>query len=127
MSKEKISSLMEIRDLLKEEIYKFDSINEEIIDNQNDIQKINDNYSKYNNAIKESHSHVNNLKKFEFYENLFVYIGFYFFFFCVIVVLFRRIPLRKIIFSIFEIMRKIVMMFYNDKKETVSNFDNDSL
>ena len=117
MSKEKISSLMEIRDLLKDEKHKFDSINEEI----------NDNYSKYNNAIIESHSHVNNLKKYEFYENLFVYIGFYFFFFCVIVVLFRRIPLRKIIFSIFEIMRKIVMMFYNDKKETVSNFDTDSL
>ena len=108
MSKEKISSLMEIRDLLKEEIYKFDSINEEIIDNQNDIQKINDNYSKYNNAIKESHSHVNNLKKFEFYENLFVHIGFYFFFFCVIVVLFRRIPLRKIIFLFLKLCIKLL-------------------
>ena len=44
MSKDKNSSLMEIRDILKEEMDKFTAINDEIIDNQNDFEKITDNY-----------------------------------------------------------------------------------
>ena len=51
MSKEKNSSLIEIRDILKEEMDKFNAINDEIIDNQHDFQKINDNYNKYNNLF----------------------------------------------------------------------------
>ena len=33
-----------MRDILKEEMGKFSSINDEVIDNGNDFQKINDNY-----------------------------------------------------------------------------------
>ena len=127
MSKEKNSSLIEIRDILKEEMDKFTAINDEIVDNQNDFQKINDNYNKYNNLIDKGHTHVSDLKRQEFYENLFVYIGFYFFFFCVIIVLLKRFPIHKIIFFAFKILRKIITMFIPSKKGTVANFDNSSI
>ena len=125
MSKEKNSSLMEIRDILKEEMDKFNAINDEIIDNQHDFQKINDNYNKYNNLIDKGHSHVSDLRKQEFYENLFVYIGFYFFFFCVAIVLLRRFPVHKIIFFAFKMLHKFIMMFFPNKKGTVANIEND--
>ena len=127
MSKEKNSSLIEIRDMLKEEMDKFTAINDEIVDNQNDFQKINDNYNKYNNLIDKGHTHVSDLKRQEFYENLFVYIGFYFFFFCVIIVLLKRFPIHKIIFFVFKILRKIITMFIPSKKGSIANFDNSSI
>ena len=127
MSKEKNSSLIEIRDILKEEMDKFTAINDEIVDNQNDFQKINDNYNKYNNLIDKGHSHVSDLKKQEFYENLFVYIGFYFFFFCVFIVLLKRFPIHKIIFFVFKILKKIIMLFIPNKKGIVASFDNSSI
>ena len=127
MSKEKNSSLIEIRDMLKEEMDKFTAINDEIVDNQNDFQKINDNYNKYNNLIDKGHTHVSDLKRQEFYENLFVYIGFYFFFFCVIIVLLKRFPIHKIIFFVFKLLRKIITMFIPSKKGSIANFDNSSI
>ena len=127
MSKEKNSSLIEIRDMLKEEMDKFTAINDEIVDNQNDFQKINDNYNKYNNLIDKGHTHVSDLKRQEFYENLFVYIGFYFFFFCVIIVLLKRFPIHKIIFFVLKILRKIITMFIPSKKGSIANFDNSSI
>ena len=127
MSKEKNSSLIEIRDMLKEEMDKFTAINDEIVDNQNDFQKINDNYNKYNNLIDKGHTHVSDLKRQEFYENLFVYIGFYFFFFCVIIILLKRFPIHKIIFFVFKILRKIITMFIPSKKGSIANFDNSSI
>ena len=127
MSKEKNSSLIEIRDMLKEEMDKFTAINDEIVDNQNDFQTINDNYNKYNNLIDKGHTHVSDLKRQEFYENLFVYIGFYFFFFCVIIVLLKRFPIHKIIFFVFKILHKIITMFIPSKKGSIANFDNSSI
>ena len=127
MSKEKNSSLIEIRDMLKEEMDKFTAINDEIVDNQNDFQKINDNYNKYNNLIDKGHTHVSDLKRQEFYENLFVYIGFYFFFFCVIIVLLKIFLINKIIFFVFKILRKIITMFIPSKKGSIANFDNSSI
>ena len=74
------SNLIEIRDILKNEMDKFKAINNEIVLNQNDFGKIGNNYNKYSNEIDKSKEHINKLKRREFYENLFVYIGFYFFF-----------------------------------------------
>ena len=68
----KKNTLLEIRDILKGELDKFTAINNEIIDNQNDFRKINENYEKYNNSIDESRNHIKKIKKREFYENLFV-------------------------------------------------------
>ena len=98
MSNERRSNLVEIRDLLKGEMDKFKAINSEIYDNQSDFSKISDNYSKYSNEIDKSKNHITELKKREFFENLFVYIGFYFFFACVAFVLLKRFPVHKIIF-----------------------------
>ena len=67
MSKEKNSSLLEIRDILKEEMDKFNAINDETADNQNYFEKITDNYNKYNNLIDKGKSHITDLKKQIFY------------------------------------------------------------
>ena len=76
----KKSSLIEIRDILKGELDKFTAINSEVINNQNDFEKIHENYEKYDVSIDESRNHITKLKKREFYENLFVWIGFFFFY-----------------------------------------------
>ena len=116
MSKEKNSSLVEIRDILKEEMDKFTAINNEIIDNQSDFEKITDNYNKYDNLIDKSRSHITDLKKQEFLENLFVYIGYYFFFCCVIYVLLKRFPIHKIFMFFVKILFKIVRVFFPGNK-----------
>ena len=120
MSKEKNSSLMEIRDILKEEMDKFTAINNEIIDNQNDFEKIHDNYTKYNTLIDKGKSHITDLKKQEFYENLFIYIGYYFFFLCVFIVLLRRFPVHKIFIFVLKLIYKIIMMFFPKNEEDAS-------
>ena len=120
MSKEKNSSLMEIRDILKEEMDKFTAINNEIIDNQNDFEKIHDNYTKYNTLIDKGKSHITDLRKQEFYENLFIYIGYYFFFLCVIIVLLRRFPVHKIFIYFLKLIYKIIMIFFPKNKEDSS-------
>ena len=127
MSKEKNSSLIEIRDMLKEEMDKFTAINDEIVDNQNDFQKINDNYNKYNNLIDKGHTHVSDLKRQEFYENLFVYIGFYFFFGCVIYVLLKRFPIHKIIMFAFKLLYKIISIFFPNKKGNIVDNNNNNI
>ena len=121
MSKEKKnSSLIEIRDILKEEMDKFTAINNEIIDNQNDFEKIHDNYTKYNTLIDKGKSHITDLRKQEFYENLFIYIGYYFFFLCVIIVLLRRFPVHKIFIYFLKLIYKIIMIFFPKNKEDSS-------
>ena len=109
MSKEKKnSSLIEIRDILKEEMDKFTSMNNEIIDNQNDFEKITENYNKYDNLIDKGKSHITDLNRQEIIENLFIYIGYYFFFACVIYVLLKRFPIHKIIGFFFKLLKKII-------------------
>ena len=54
----------EISNLLEEELKNFDSINDEIIDQQNDIKKIRENYTKYNNLINKGNSHVRDMERF---------------------------------------------------------------
>ena len=132
MSKEKKnSSLIEIRDILKEEMDKFTSINNEIIDNQNDFEKITENYNKYDNLIDKGKSHITDLNRQEIIENLFIYIGYYFFFCCVIYVLLKRFPIHKIIGFFLRLLKKIVMFFISDKGgdiiSTIGNFTNSTL
>ena len=127
MKKKKNSSLVEIRDILKEEMDKFTAINDEIIDNQNDFEKINDNYNQYNNLIDKGHTHISDLKKQEFYENLFVYIGFYFLFGCVIYVLLKRFPIHKIIMFAFKLLYKIISIFFPNKKGNIVDNNNNNI
>ena len=132
MSKEKKnSSLIEIRDILKEEMDKFTAINNEIIDNQNDFEKITENYNKYDNLIDKGKSHITDLNRQEMIENLFIYIGFYFYWACVIYVLLKRFPIHKIIGFLFKILKKIIMLFVPGKGgdiiSTVGNFTNSTL
>ena len=107
----KKSTLIEIRDILKGEFDKFTAINNEIIDNQNDFKNINENYEKYNNSIDEGRDHITKLKKREFYENLFVWIGFCIFMLCVTYILLRRFPIHKIFIYIYKLGKKIVNFF----------------
>ena len=117
MSKEKNSSLIEIRDMLKEEMDKFTAINNEIIDNQSDFEKITDNYNKYNSLVDKGRSHITDLKKQEFFENLFIYIGFYFYLGCVVYVLSKRFPIHKILMFFIKLLYKIVKFFFKAIKE----------
>ena len=98
--KERKANLVEIRDILRNEMDKFHSINSEMVDNQNDFGKIGINYHKYSNEIDKAREHITKLKKREFFENLFVYIGFVFFFICVGIVMLRRFPFHKIVINI---------------------------
>ena len=109
---------MEIRDILKEEMDKFTDISNEIVDNQHDFEKITENYNKYNDLIDKGKTHISDLRRREFYENLFIYIGYYFFFVCVGYVLLKRFPVHKIIGFIFKIIYKIVKFVIPSKNSS---------
>ncbi len=122
MSKEKKnSSLIEIRDILKEEMDKFNVINDEMVDNQSDFQKINDNYNQYDTLINKGHTHISDLTRQEYIENLFIYIGFYFFLGCVFYVLHKRFPILKIITFLLKLIYKIIFFFIPNKKDINSS------
>ena len=127
----KNSSLIEIRDILKEEMDKFTAMNNEIIDNQNDFEKITENYNKYDNLIDKGKSHITDLNRQEMIENLFIYIGYYFYFCCVIYVLLKRFPIHRIIGFLFKILKRIIWIFIPDKGDDiisiVGNFTNTTL
>ena len=113
------NNLVEIRDLLKNEMEKFNAINNEVVENQHDFDKINKNYNLYNEKINKGKKNIDLLKKQEFYENLFVYVGFYFFFFCVGIIFLRRFPLHKIIFFIFNQIKKLIYFLFSKKQTTI--------
>ena len=122
MSKEKKnSSLIEIRDILKEEMDKFNVINDEMVDNQSDFQKINDNYNQYDTLINKGHTHISDLTRQEYIENLFIYIGFYFFLGCVFYVLHKRFPILKIITFLLKLIYKTIFFFIPHKKDINSS------
>jgi len=106
-------NLVEIRDMLKIEMDKFNLINREVVENQNDFDKINKNYNMYNEKIDSGRRNIDKLKKQEFYENLFVYVGFYFFFICVAIIFLRRFPLHKILFFILKQIKKVFSIFFS--------------
>ena len=105
--------IVEIRDMLKEMLDKFEEINDETVEQQNNIEKIEENYVQYNNLIKKGGDIVNDIANREYYETLFVYFGIFFFFGCVIFVLLKRIPIHKIIVHAFELISKITNLNKN--------------
>ena len=113
------NNLVEIRDLLKNEMEKFNAINNEVVENQHDFDKINKNYNLYNEKINKGKKNIDLLKKQEFYENLFVYVGFYFFFICVGIIFLRRFPLHKIIFFILNQIKKLIYFLFSKKQTTI--------
>ena len=98
----------EISNLLEEELKNFDSINDEIIDQQDDIKKIRENYTKYNNLINKGNSHVRDMERLELYEFLFLYFAYIFFWCCVFYVILTRIAILRILKFLFE---KIKLLF----------------
>ncbi|MCQ2818209.1 MAG: hypothetical protein MJ252_13160 [archaeon] len=103
------TNLIEIRDLLKLEMDKFTSINSEMIDNKSDFEKIGKNYEEYSGKIDKGRDHITQLKRREFFENLFVYIGFFFFYGCVAIIILRRFPIHKIIFFFISLFKKTLL------------------
>ena len=79
--------------------------------NFSNFEKIHENYEKYDVSVDESRNHITKLKKREFYENLFVWIGFFFFMLCVIYVWLRRFPIHKIFLFFLKLGRKIINLF----------------
>lgn len=120
------SNLIEIRDLLKLEMDKFTAINNEMIDNKSDFQKIGSNYNKYSQEVDKGRDHITQLKKREFFENMFVYIGFFFFYGCVAIVILRRFPLHKIIFWILSTFRRM-LGFLQNQAENIPFFQNKNI
>ena len=107
MSK-KFEKLKEIANMMEEELKHFDLINDEIIDQQNDIKKIHENYTKYNNLVDKENSHVRDMERRELYVFLFLYFNYFFFWSCVFYVILTRIPILCILKFLFE---KIKLLF----------------
>ena len=100
---------------------KFNVINDEMVDNQSDFQKINDNYNQYDTLINKGHTHISDLTRQEYIENLFIYIGFYFFLGCVFYVLHKRFPILKIITFLLKLIYKTIFFFIPHKKDINSS------
>ena len=107
MSGNNIARLKELRDILKADMNKLKDINDKINEMRNNHQQIIKNYNDYYSLINKGKNNVNEITKQEYYENLFLYFGFFFFFGCVIYVISKRIPINKIIIFIFELIYKL--------------------
>ena len=79
-------------------------IRKQLIEDENDFEEIKNNYNKYKHEIDKGHNHINNLEKYEYYETLFLYFGYYFFFGCVFYVLYKRFPIHRIILFLINSM-----------------------
>ena len=93
---QKIKELKYIRNSLKNIYETMNQIHEQMIEDENNFEIIENNYNNYKEEIHKGNNHINNLKKFEYYETLFLYFGFYFFFGCVFYVLYKRFPIHRI-------------------------------
>jgi hypothetical protein len=117
MSKEKSADLVEIRDILKKELNKFSNVQATLQRTSDAFNKVDQNYSKYENEIDQSKKHINELKKKEFYENLFIYIAFGFFLCCVAFVLLKRFPLHRIIYLIYSTLEYLFGLLISSYKK----------
>jgi hypothetical protein len=107
MSKEK-TGMFEIRDVLKNEFQRFASINSVLKETSDGFDKIDETYETYGTEMDTSKTHLIKLKRREFFENVFIYIGLVIFFICVIYVMLKRFPLHRIIFFVYNILEMIV-------------------
>ncbi len=109
MSSDKAKSgIIEIRDVLKNEFQRFASINTVLKDTSDGFDKIDDTYSTYSSEMDVAKNHIIKLKRREFFENLFIYIGLIFFFACVAYVWLKRFPLHKIIYLIVNLLTFLI-------------------
>lgn len=105
------SEMFEIRDILKTELNKFSLINSTLKETSEGFNRIGSNYNNYESEIDTSKNHIIKLKRREFFENLFIYVGFVIFFLCVAYVMLKRFPLHRIIFALYSILEYIVNFF----------------
>ncbi len=107
MSKEK-TGMFEIRDVLKNEFQRFASINTVLKETSDGFDKIDETYQTYGSEMDTSKTHLIKLKRREFFENMFIYIGFVIFFICVSYVMLKRFPIHRIIFFIYSFLEMIL-------------------
>jgi len=102
--KKQKSKMLEIRDILKNQVKIYSNLHETLTTTSKGFDKIDDAYTSYGSEIGISGSHITKLKKREFFENLFIYIGFLFFFICVAFVLLKRFPIHHLLYAIYNIL-----------------------
>jgi len=102
------SGMIEIRDVLKNEFQRFSSINTVLKETSEGFNKIDSTYTNYGSEMNTAKNHLIKLKRREFFENLFIYIGLVFYFICVAYVMLRRFPIHRIIYLLYFILEKIV-------------------
>lgn len=113
--KQKTSGLVEIRDMLKGELNKFSTINLALKETTEGFNKIDSTYTNYGSEIDVSRNHIMKLKRREFFENLFVYIGFVIYLCCVAYVLLKRFPIHRLVYLAYFIVEYIVSVIYSSK------------
>ena len=124
------SDLAEIRDIIKNRASNFNEINETLRKTTDGLNKIENTYTIYGEEIDDSRKHINKLKRKEFFESLFIYIGFYFFLSCACYIILKRFPLslilRTIYFSIYSII-DYCYSFFNSFNNYINEQVNNTL
>ncbi len=108
--KKQKSKMLEIRDILKNQVRIYSNLHETLTTTSKGFDKIDDAYTAYESEIGISGSHISKLKKREFYENLFIYIGFVFFFMCVAYVLLKRFPIHHLLYMVYYSVEYILTL-----------------
>ncbi len=122
-NKEK-SNFVEIRDVLKDEVQRLSSINTVLLEGTSEFNKIDDLYSSYGSEMDISKNHIIKLKRREFFENLFVYIGLVIYFACVAYVMLKRFPLHRIIFFVYYILEVLLTWLFSIKEYIIVSMTN---
>ena len=116
------SGFVEIRDVLKNEVQRFSSINTILVEGSSEYNKIDKVYSSYGSEMDVSKNHILKLKRREFFENLFIYIGMIIYFSCVAYVMLKRFPVHRIIFFVYYILESIVGGVWDVKEYVLLNY-----
>ncbi len=109
------SGIVEIRDVLKDEFQRFSSINSVLKETSDGFDKIDETYQTYGSEMDISKTHLLKLKRREFFENVFIYVGLAIFFICVTYVMLKRFPIHRIIFFALNIIEMIVSYIWASK------------
>lgn len=121
-SKKIKSGMVEIKDLLKNQHNNFAMIDMALKDTSQGLDKIGHTYENYDSAIDKSKAHIKALERQEFYENMFIYIGFIIFFICVAWVMHRRFPLLKVIYLLYQVIEYIFIYLVYLKDNILANY-----
>ena len=107
------SDLAEISDIIKSGTSNFSEIKNTLHKTTDRLSKIETTMENYDEQIDESRKHVNRLKMREYYENLFIYIGFYFFLACAAYIILKRFPLSLIFRTIYYFIENFTYYLYS--------------